>query len=183
MFSRQITVFTLITLLFFAVAIYLFAQEEIQESYNNIVNLITPSQEPGPPRQDTLYQSFVTSPIDWHTQMNKIKEEGFIGNFFIASITNADYLTRTLTMNFDFNFGGEFSDIRKVVAKSECPIESSYVLLQDNLEVIAEKVDFFDDDGAYIRQSGDNIISYCQNDNCSIIGQECILMRIENEFE
>src|SRR3990172_2516069 len=171
MFSRQITVFTLITLLFFAVAIYLFAQEEIQESYNNIVNLITPPQEPGPPKQDTLYQSFVTSPIDWHNQMNKIKEEGFSGNFFIADILNVDYPNKSLTLEIDFNYGGEFSDKQQIVARADCPIDSSYVLAQNDLFLIAETVDLFDD-GSYFHQSGDIFISYCQNEVCSLIGNE-----------
>ena len=185
--------FIVLIILFFlglATPIYFFGKEELRNIYNNIVSPSDSTQDPSPITGNTLYESFISAPIAWDTQMKELTEEGFSGKPFIADIFSADFTTKVLSLDFDLNYGGEFPQIQRIVAKANCAVDKSYILSLMSLEKIAEKIDIFsfadirdeEPDDPYIRP-GDLILSYCQDDFCSKFGEECILVRIETENE
>jgi len=170
-----------------AASAYLFGQEEIQNAYNQLVNPPSKTQEPGPLSEETLYQSLLSAPIDWNTQMNELKEEGFNSRPFIADIIEFDVATKSLTLQFDYNYGGDFPQVEEIVTKSTCVADKSYIISSLNLQTIAEKTDIFaftdeklsDETQKIYIEPDDILISYCLDDSCSKIGQECVLVKID----
>jgi len=178
----------IIFLLGLAAFVYLFGQETLRDLYNRLVrrNVVT-TQEPGPLTKETIYDSLLNAPIDWASQMKKLQEEGFAGNPFIADILDVNYQTKNLTLNFDFNYGDEPSQLQEIKANAACPAENSSVVSALDLALIAENVDLFsaksglDDEGeeifGYLR-TNDILLAYCLNETCTSIGRECVLLRV-----
>ena len=150
---------------------YLFLKEDIGNLGETLTGNKVEIPVEGEPTQETLLLSLFDSPIDFDGQMAKLRSEGFENNYFIAYLNKVDASKKLFTLKMEFPVDGG-SEIEEKVATVNCPVESTAVLGQDNMELLAEKEDVFK-----WAKVNDLLVSYCLDSTCSIIGKECVLVK------
>lgn len=150
---------------------YLFAKEDIESLIETITSDAIEIPVEGEPAKETLLLSLLHTPIDFDKQMAKLRTEGFENNFFIATVTNVNTANQKVTLEMSFPTNGGY-ETEKKIASSSCPVESTAIVAQENMELVAEKEKIFNWVG-----KDDLLVSYCLDSTCSSIGKECILIK------
>jgi len=154
-----------------ALAVYLFAKEDVQNLGEVITGNGVEILVEGEPTEENLLLSLFNSAIDFDSQMAGIRAKGFEGEYFIALVAGLSSSQNSITMEMEFPVDGGFETEEKVAA-ADCSAESTAVLGADDMELLAESGDIFD-----WAEVGDRIVSYCLDSACGSIGQECVLMK------
>lgn len=160
-----------------ALIVYLFAKEDVQNLVDTLTGNIVEIPVEEEPAQETLLLSLFHASIDFDGQMEKLRADGFENNFFIATVANVDTDNQKVTLEMSFPTNGGYETEEKV-ASSSCPVESTTVIAQENMELVAEKEDIFN----WVEKD-DLLVSYCLDSTCSSIGKECILIKIKSNAQ
>ena len=150
-----------------------FAREDIENLGETITGNTVEIPVESEPTKETLLLSLLAGAINFDEQMAKLRTEGFENNFFIATVSGVGTKNEKLTLELSFETG-EGTETEEKIVSSDCPAENTKVISQEDLEIIKEKADIFEE-----ASKDDLLISYCLDAACGSIGNECILIKFD----